>query len=348
MRYLCYNFIYEVMRMKIPRFLPENGTIGLIAPSFGANIEPYKTRLVAAIKRFESEGYQIKLFGDVFGYYLGASEDKIKRAKHFMDAYLDKTVDVIWSIGGGELMVEILPFIDFERLKQAKEKLFIGFSDNTNLTMTLLTHLNMLTIYGPNFPTFGMSILDETLVNALNIIKGQPITQRASLFHEPRELEEKEPLAAYSLTEPTKWIGSDESLCIEGRLMGGVMDVLLLHLGTPYDKVNDYIETHKVEGIVWYLESFDMDIFALKRALWQMKEAGWFQHCNGVLFGRHVKPLSFLDLDEYNIYKDILGDKPFIMHMDIGHINPMMTLVNGARVKVIHNQHESKLIQKWV
>mgnify|MGYP003196560136 CR=1 FL=1 len=29
--------------MKYGKFLPENGTIGFVAPSFGCNIEPYKS-----------------------------------------------------------------------------------------------------------------------------------------------------------------------------------------------------------------------------------------------------------------------------------------------------------------
>jgi len=334
--------------LKIPKFLPDNGTIGLIAPSFGANIEPYKTRLIHAIRRFEAMGYTIKTFGDIFGYYQGASEDKHIRAKHFIDAYMDEDVDVIWSIGGGELMVEILPFIDFDSLKKYPPKLFIGYSDNTNLTITLLTHLDMLTIYGHHFPAFGMETLDQSLIDGLNIIKGKNITQHASTFHEPRLLPEKPPLASYTLTEPTKWVNLNQSNTrIEGRLIGGVIDILILHLGTPYDLVGDFIEKYKDDGIVWYLESFDMDVFALKRALWQMKQAGWFKYTKGFLFGRHMKELSFLDLDEYNVYKDILGDIPLIMHMDIGHINPMMTLVNGALVRVVNNEKESYLIQHW-
>ena len=31
--------------MKYGKFLPENGTIGFVAPSFGCNIEPYKVHL---------------------------------------------------------------------------------------------------------------------------------------------------------------------------------------------------------------------------------------------------------------------------------------------------------------
>lgn len=334
--------------MNIPAFLPDNGTIGLIAPSFGASKEPYPVRLKAAIKKFKEKGYKIKIFGDVFGYKLGASDTKENRAKYFVDAYKDKNVDIIWSVGGGELMIEILPLIDFEELKKYPKKLYIGYSDNTNLTVSLLTHLDMLTVYGYNFPTFGLNELDESIVNTLKLVKGNQITQYASKFHQAKDLPERGSLDPYILTEPTKWINLyEKDVKINGRLIGGVMEILLHHLGTPYDKVTNFIEKYKDDGIVWYLEACEMDIFAIKRTLWQMREAGWFKYAKGFLFGRHVKETSFLDLNEANVYKDILGEVPTIMNMDIGHVKPMMTLINGSLVTVINNEKESKLIQKW-
>ena len=47
--------------------------------------------------------------------------------------------DAIISCGGGELMCEILRYVDFERIAQAKPKWFMGYSDNTNLTFLLTT-----------------------------------------------------------------------------------------------------------------------------------------------------------------------------------------------------------------
>lgn len=32
--------------MRYGKFLPENGTIGFVAPSFGCNIEPYKSAVL--------------------------------------------------------------------------------------------------------------------------------------------------------------------------------------------------------------------------------------------------------------------------------------------------------------
>lgn len=43
--------------MRYGKFLPENGTIGFVAPSFGCNIEPYKSAFNSALGKFESMGY---------------------------------------------------------------------------------------------------------------------------------------------------------------------------------------------------------------------------------------------------------------------------------------------------
>ncbi|MEI3338740.1 MAG: hypothetical protein V8R80_01285 [Eubacterium sp.] len=47
--------------MRYPKFLPENGTIGFVAPSYGCNIEPYKTAFESALVTFESMGYHTEL-----------------------------------------------------------------------------------------------------------------------------------------------------------------------------------------------------------------------------------------------------------------------------------------------
>ena len=47
--------------MRYPEFLKEQGTIGFVAPSFGCNIEPYKTAFVNAQKRFTEKGFSVQL-----------------------------------------------------------------------------------------------------------------------------------------------------------------------------------------------------------------------------------------------------------------------------------------------
>lgn len=80
-----------------------------------------------------------------------------------------------------------------------------------------------------------------------------------------------------------------------------------------------------------------MNVMAIRRAVWQMKHAGWFSHVKGFLIGR---PLQFgqemMGLDQYHAVCDLLEefDVPIIMDIDVGHLPPMMPLVCGSYAAV--------------
>ena len=46
--------------MRYPEFLKDNGSIGFVAPSFGCNIEPYKSAFDNALKKFKGMGYKTR------------------------------------------------------------------------------------------------------------------------------------------------------------------------------------------------------------------------------------------------------------------------------------------------
>ena len=52
--------------MIYPKFLKKGSVIGLVAPSAGISIEPYKSRFLSAVKKFEDLGYKIKYNESVF------------------------------------------------------------------------------------------------------------------------------------------------------------------------------------------------------------------------------------------------------------------------------------------
>lgn len=333
--------------MKIPNFLKKGDCIGLVAPSFGANIEPYKTRLDYSINYFKNLGFKIKIFGDIYGYYKGASESKELRAKHFMNAYLDEEVKVIWSVSGGELMMEILPLIDFNLLEKVPPKLFIGYSDNTNLTFTLTTLLNIYSVYGPTFTGFGMEKMDSFLINTIEIVKGNFIKQHSSLYHEARSLEDLEPLASYKLTERTKWLNltGEKDLKLRGRIIGGCLDILVNLVGTKYDNVKNFNDKFKDDQVIFYLETYDYDPLKLKRSLLHLKEAGWFSNVSGILFGRHLNNKPLMEITHNEVILDVLKDLkiPIIVDLDIGHVKPMMTIINGSLIEVVNGEYDSYL-----
>ena len=48
----------------------------------------------------------------------------------------DNECSALFSVGGGELMLEILPYVDFDEIEN-NPKWFMGYSDNTNLTLVV-------------------------------------------------------------------------------------------------------------------------------------------------------------------------------------------------------------------
>ena len=78
-------------------------------------------------------------------------------------------------------------------------------------------------------------------------------------------------------------------------------------------------------------------MFGIRRALWQLREAGWFANAKGFLIGR---PLCYcqemMGLDHYHAVLDILGELgvPIVMDADIGHLPPHMPLLMGSYASV--------------
>lgn len=160
--------------MKPIHYLKENGTIALVAPSFGCASDPYKTRLEAAIANFKADGFRLIEGENIFlSRHKVRSNTARKCAKEFMEHYLSPDSDAVISVGGGELMCEILPYIDFGKIRKAPHKFFMGFSDNTNLTYTLATISEVPTIYGPCFPSYGLKPYRYHVEDALNLLLGK-------------------------------------------------------------------------------------------------------------------------------------------------------------------------------
>lgn len=115
------------------------------------------------------------------------------------------------------------------------------------------------------------------------------------------------------------------------------MDCLVNLTGTRFDKTKDFIERYKEDGILWFLEACDLNVFSIRRAMWQMEQAGWFEHVKAFLIGR---PLCFgqdmMGLDPYQAVLPVALSHhvPVIMDVDLGHLPPMMPLIVGSLADV--------------
>ena len=88
-----------------------------------------------------------------------------------------------------------------------------------------------------------------------------------------------------------------------------------------------------------------MNAAQIYRALWQMKQAGWFEKCNGILFGRANGYSSLGDFTLLDALQDTFSDLniPVFYDVDIGHMPPQLTLVNGAIADIEINKNKGKL-----
>lgn len=342
--------------MRFPKSLPENGTIGFVAPSFGCQIEPYRSGFENAQKKWKEMGYALKLGPNCYaGEGIGISNTPEKCARELMDAYLDKDSDCLISCGGGELMCETLEYLDFEKLAKAEPKWYLGYSDNTNFTYLQATLCDTASIYGPCAAAFGMEPWHDSLKDTFDILTGKVNDVSGYETWELESLKDEDhPLVPYHVTEekilrsylgnkPICWEQNSEKLHFRGRLLGGCMDCLVNLVGTRFDKTREFVEKYKEDGIIWFLEACDLNVFDMRRAMWHMEQAGWFEHVRGFLIGRpRLYGQEMMGLNAYEAVLKVAGSKnvPVIMDVDLGHLPPMMPIIVGAmgEVSVLQNE----------
>lgn len=357
--------------MRYPAFLQENGTIGFVAPSFGCATEPYKSGFLNAQRRWREQGFRLQLGPNCYVEMgVGISNVPRKCGEELTDWYCDKNNDCLISCGGGELMCEILDYVDFGRIGKADPKWYLGYSDNTNFTFLLTTLCDVASVYGPCASSFGMEPLHPSLNDAMSLLCGKKLIMHGYDKWERESLKDEEhPYIPYNLTETSvmkyylpdgrtnvasmrkaeqertdypgrKEQGGDGAEKIEftGRLLGGCMDCLTNLLGTRYDKVSAFAERYREDGIIWFLEACDLNLMGIRRAMWQMEHAGWFKHCKGFLIGR---PRIGMDVEEFGIdeYQAVCEmlysyHVPVLMDLDIGHLPPSMPLICGSMARV--------------
>lgn len=372
--------------MRYPAFLQEKGTIGFVAPSFGCATEPYKSGFLNAQKRWKEQGFHLQLGPNCYVEEgVGISNTPKKCGEELTAYYCDKNNDCLISCGGGELMCEILDYVDFEQIRQAAPKWYLGYSDNTNFTFLLATLCDAASVYGPCAAAFGMEPLHPSLNDAMLLLQGKKLTMQGYDKWERESLKDEEhPYEPYNLTETSvikyylpdgrtnveslrHMAGTDvehragdarpavletaashiekkepeenADISFTGRLIGGCMDCLVNLLGTRYDKVAEFTERYKEDGIIWFLEACDLNLMGIRRAMWQMEHAGWFKYCKGFLIGRPRLGMGVEEfgIDSYQAVCEMLYPHhvPVLMDLDIGHMPPSMPLICGSMANVV-------------
>lgn len=318
--------------MIYPKFVKKGDLIGICAPSAGIG-HKLEDHLIS-IKTLKNKGFKVKETKSVRVNNKRSTTAK-NRAKELDQLVCDKNVKAILTATGGDYMMEVVPHINFENIKN-NVKWMGGMSDPTNLLFLTTTNLDIATFYGHNSASLVEN--DKAKETFISYMKGD-IKKQNSYKKYQTFIETINDVKEYK--HDVKWMSSKNQV-IEGRLIGGCLDVISKLIGTKYDHVNEFIDKYSDDGIVWYFDIFGLDGYNTYLTLLQLKYAGWFRHCKGILIGR-VAFENENDMKYADAYSKALGKIPYIYEMDLGHTYNGMTLINGALCKATYKDHKGSI-----
>lgn len=344
------------MSVLFPPRLAPGDVIGVTAPSSGVP-EHLHPRLELAIKNLKKRGYQVREGRCLRSQHKNKSATKFSRVEELMSYLTDPDIKAVMPPWGGDLAMELLDLIDFDLLSRSKPKWFVGFSDLSTLHFPLTTISGWATLHGPNLMDLGAQKLDATTQAVWEILesnRGTVIKQYSSTAFQADENQWGTASdGGFNLTQKTQWKrldGVTSSLTFSGKLIGGCLEIISRLAGTPFGNVPLFKASNSPQGIILYFENVEMAPCELTRALFSLRLQGWFDNLNGVLIGRSAAP-DVSDPTKHN-YLDALKAAfeniavPVLYDVDIGHIPPQISLVNGADATVFFAENGSWITQQ--
>jgi len=301
----------------LPKFLKTGDKAALIAPS-GA--QPQE-RMESAVKSVEGFGLKPLLFPcctKQYGYLAGTDAE---RARDLTDAFSSPDIKAVICIRGGYGAQRLLDLVDFDAIAASGKPLY-GYSDITALHIEM-NRRGVVSWHTPMPGTEWYKGLDLYTNNAL----------KAALFGPlPNELANPEN------TGPIMPLTAGKA---EGVLIGGNLTVLASSVGT-----SNGID---VKGKIIFLEDVDESPYRIDRMLLQLKRAGVFDGCAGVIFGTFTgcepaDPAASLSVGEILYELAIQIKKPVVTGFQCGHTLPTACLPLGAAVSLDAGRAEIKIL----
>lgn len=299
-------------------------TIGLIAPSGAVRTEGAIDKAVAETKRM---GFNVKLgvsAGQKYGYLSGTDEI---RAQDINEMFADDEVNAIICLRGGYGAMRILDRLDYELIAK-HPKVFMGFSDITALHIAFLEKCGLVTFHGPMAAAnWAGKPLDEFSLQSMYkaLMRAEPVGD----LNNPPEY-------------PKKMVNPGVA---EGQLVGGNLMLIASSLGTPWE-----IDT---KGRILFIEEVGERTYCVDRMLTQLRLAGKFEDCAGVVFGDFADcPIEYpafgLTLEE--IIRDVVAPcgKPVFTGLRCGHCSPKLTLPFGVRCRMDADQCSLTVLESAV
>lgn len=291
--------------------LQKGDTIGFIGPSGAVRVE-------GAIERAKQEtermGYRVKLgrsCGAKYGYLSGTDE---LRAQDVNEMFADPEVDAIFCVRGGYGTTRMLDRLDYDVIRR-NPKIFVGYSDITAMHAAMLKNCDLVTFAAP-MPVSDWSSgpLDDFSLSSMLRVLGEAAPAgelvNAQDYHQRKMI--------------------NPGGC-EGMLVGGNLMLITSLLGTPHE-----LDTR---GRILFIEEIGEHTYCIDRMLTQLRLAGKFDDCAGIIFGDFKNceieyPEFGFSIEE--IIRDVVAPcgKPIFTGLQVGHCTPKITLPYGVRCRM--------------
>jgi len=302
-----------------PWRLRRGDLVSLVAPS-GSASDP--ARVEASIRALENLGLRVKASphcADARGYLAG---EDAARASELEAAFADPETAAVICLKGGYGTPRILERIDYG-IVAARPKVFLGYSDITALHVAFYQRAGLATIHGPMPSSDMVPDFDPDSRAALERM----------LFGD--EAAASAPAAAVGVFAPIavrnpggRPFAPLSGGVAEGPLVGGNLSLLAATMGTPY--------ALQAEGKIVFIEDVDEAPYRIDRMLTQLRLAGVFEACAGVVFGAWTRcepAAGKRSLSIGEVIQDIVVPcgKPILAGVEAGHCAPTLTLPLGVR-----------------
>ncbi|GAA1242722.1 LD-carboxypeptidase [Streptomyces aureus] len=265
----------------------------------------------------------------------------------------DPTIRAVVPPWGGETAIDLIPLLDWDRLRDAEPTWFVGFSDISTLIAPLTLLTGTATVHGNNLMDTPYRV-PEGLLTWLDIVAAPPghrFTQTPAGRHRSSGFDDYAvfpDVREYTLNAQGTWTRLDGSGDVEaeGRLIGGCIETMCDLAGTPYLDASAFARDQAPDGLLIYVEAAEDNAFTICRNLHGIRLAGFFDHANAILVGRTNAP-DRRTLTQHEAVLDALGslNVPIIADLECGHLPPYMPIVNGALGRIVHTSTRSELTQ---
>lgn len=340
-----------------PRHLEPGDRVAIVSLSSGILGERWAVhKLEIARERLERDfGLRVTVMPNALrgAAYLDAHPEA--RAADMMDAFRDPEIRAVFSAIGGDDTIRLLPYIDFDVLRN-NPKIFTGFSDTT-VNHLMLYKAGVVSYYGvsvmTNLSEYGR-INDYTLrMIRKTLFEPQP---RLDIPSAPWWYDDEDPRIPWAeenrhIVKPyhPEEIGYEVlqgSGIAEGPLLGGCADVFVMVTGTAL-----WPAPEEWRGKILFLETSEDDP-SCDQLTWILRNLavqGIFDRINGILVGKPARRSKYEPYKE--VFRRVVGreagrpDLPILYNVNFGHADPIGVLPYGVPCRIDCEQKTLTLLE---